>query len=125
LIDHTLHVRAEVGRTVDTLPFDDLDGAYRRAADLHDLGKADERFQAMLRRTDRTDAWLLTGMDSALLAKSDGMTQTPRQRKEARERSGLPEGFRHEMLSVQIVEHGKLTADDHQYRTLIDRKSVV
>jgi CRISPR-associated endonuclease/helicase Cas3 len=58
-------------------------------------------------------------MDSALLAKSDGMPQTPRQRKQARERAGLPEGFRHEMLSVQIVEHGNLIAANHLHRTLI------
>jgi CRISPR-associated endonuclease/helicase Cas3 len=119
LIDHTLHVRDEVIGTVDTLPFDALCDSYRLAANLHDLGKADDRFQAMLRRTDRTDAWLLTGMDSALLAKSDGIPQTPRQRKEARERAGLPEAFRHEMLSVQIVEHGKLIADDNPHRTLV------
>jgi CRISPR-associated endonuclease/helicase Cas3 len=119
LADHTRHVRDEVTRTVDTLPFNGLGDAYRLAADLHDLGKADERFQAILRRTDRTDAWLLTGMDSALLAKSDGLPQTPLQRKEARERAGLPEGFRHEMLSVQIVEHGKLIADKNPYRSLI------
>jgi CRISPR-associated endonuclease/helicase Cas3 len=119
LADHTRHVEEEVVRTADALPFDDLSDAYRLAADLHDLGKADERFQAMLRRTNRTDAWLLSGMDSALLAKSDGMPQTPQQRREARERAGLPEGFRHEMLSVQIVEHGKMIADDDPYQPLI------
>lgn len=119
LIEHTLHVRDEVIRTVDTLPFDDLCDGYRLAANLHDLGKADERFQAMLRRTDRTDAWLLTGMDSVLLAKSDAMPQTPQQRKEARERAGLPDGFRHEMLSVQIAEHGDLIPADAGHRTLI------
>jgi len=119
LIDHTLHVRNEVDRAVDTLPFDDLCDGYRLAADLHDLGKADERFQAILRRTDRTDAWLFNGIDSVFLAKSDGMPQTTQQRKEARERAGLPEGFRHEMLSVQIVEHGKLISDDDQHRAII------
>jgi CRISPR-associated endonuclease/helicase Cas3 len=119
LVDHTQHVRDEVIRTVGTLPFDDLTDAYQLAADLHDLGKADDRFQAMLRRTDRTDAWLLTGSDSMLLAKSDSMPTTPQQRKEARERAGLREGFRHEMLSVQIVEHGRLIDADHRHRTLI------
>lgn len=119
LIDHTLHVRNEVIRTVDKLPFENLCAPYRLVADFHDLGKADERFQAMLRRTDCTDAWLLAGMDSALLAKSDGMPQTPQQRKEARERAGVPDGFRHEMLSVQIVEGAELIAHEDPYRTLI------
>jgi CRISPR-associated endonuclease/helicase Cas3 len=119
LRDHTEHVREEVLRTVGKLPLDDLADAYRLAAQLHDLGKADERFQAMLRRTDRTDAWLLVGLDAALLAKSDGVPQTPQQRKQARERAGLPEGFRHEMFSVQIAEHGKLIADDNERRAII------
>ena len=108
LNDHTQHVRDETVRTVNALPLEDMQEAYRLTADWHDLGKADERFQAMLRRTDRTDAWLLTGLDTALLAKSDGLPQTPQQRKQARERAGLPEGFRHEMLSVQIVEQSHL-----------------
>ena len=119
LSDHTRHVRDEVTRVVGALPFEDLAVAYRLAADLHDIGKADERFQAMLRRTDRTDVWLLARVDSALLAKSDGMPQTPAQRKQARERAGLPEGFRHEMLSVQILEHSDLLADNPEHRALI------
>jgi CRISPR-associated endonuclease/helicase Cas3 len=98
---------------------DELSGSYGEAADLHDIGKADERFQAVLRRTDRTDAWLLAGMDSALLAKSDGMPQTPQQRREARERAGLPEGFRHEMLSVQIADRFGLVGASHRHRELI------
>lgn len=116
---HTQHVRNEVARTVDALPLDDLSEVYEMAAKLHDLGKADERFQAMLRRTNRTDAWLLTGMESALLAKSDGMPQTPQQRKQARERAGLPEGFRHEMLSVELVSYGHLIPSNHKHRDLI------
>jgi CRISPR-associated endonuclease/helicase Cas3 len=108
LSEHTRHVRNEALRTVEALPLDELEQAYREAADWHDLGKADERFQAMLRRADRTDAWLLVGMDTALLAKSDGLPQTREQRRQARDRAGLPEGFRHEMLSAQIVEHSRV-----------------
>lgn len=119
LSDHTRHVREEVVRTVSSLPLDDLSELYRLAAYLHDLGKADERFQAMLRRTDRTDAWLITGMDSTLLGKSDGIPLTPRQRKQARERAGLPEGFRHEMLSVQIAVCGGLLPEYAEQRELI------
>lgn len=110
LKDHTQHVREETVCTVKSLPLDELEDVYSLAADWHDLGKADERFQAMLRRADRTDAWLLTGLHTALLAKSDGLPQTPQQRQQARERASLPEGFRHEMLSVQIVEQSDLRA---------------
>jgi CRISPR-associated endonuclease/helicase Cas3 len=107
LSDHALHVRNEVLRTVEVLPLDELKQAYQQAADWHDLGKADERFQAMLRRSDRTDAWLLVELETALLAKSDAVPQTQSERRQARDRAGLPEGFRHEMLSVQIVEHSR------------------
>jgi CRISPR-associated endonuclease/helicase Cas3 len=119
LTDHTQHVRDEVIRTLAALPLDEMSSTYRLAADLHDIGKADERFQAMLQRTDCTDAWLLAGTDSALLAKSDGMPQTRQQRKEAWKRAGLPDGFRHEMLSIQIIEHGKLLAENEIQRKLI------
>jgi CRISPR-associated endonuclease/helicase Cas3 len=119
LKDHTQHVRDEAVRTVRALPLEELEQAYCQAAERHDLGKADERFQAMLRRSDRTDAWLLTGLDTALLAKSDGLPQTPQQRQQARERAGLPEGFRHEMLSVQIVEQTDLKNHASQHLDLI------
>jgi CRISPR-associated endonuclease/helicase Cas3 len=119
LIDHTQHVLDETRRTVEALPLYELEQAYLKAADWHDLGKADERFQAMLQRADRTDAWLLVGMDAALLAKSDGLPQTREQRKQARDRAGLPEGFRHEMLSVQIVENSNLKAKAEQHLELI------
>lgn len=119
LSDHIQHVRDEVLRTVGALPIDELEQAYRFAADWHDLGKADERFQAMLRRTDRTDAWLLVEMETALLAKSDGLPQTPQQRKQARDRAGLPEGFRHEMLSVSVVEQSNLKRQAGEHLDLI------
>lgn len=119
LNDHTKHVQQEAMRTVGTLPLDELSDAYQLATDLHDLGKADERFQAVLRRTDRTDTWLLIGMDSVLLAKSDGMPQTAQQRKEARERAGLPHGFRHEILSVQIADIAALASTENVDRALI------
>lgn len=119
LEEHSRRVRDEVMRTVRALPLLEDSDTYRVAADLHDLGKADERFQAMLRRTDRTDAWLLAGANSEILAKSDGMPQTPKMRKLARERAELPEGFRHEMLSAQIAALSGRLPDDPDRRELI------
>lgn len=120
LSDHTRHVRDEVLRTIEALALNTMEHAYREAADWHDAGKADERFQAMLRRSDRTDAWLMTGMEGAHLAKSGGVPQTQRQRIQACERAGLPVGFRHEMLSVQIVGQGGLaSAADHCFPLIL------
>lgn len=103
LSTHAAHVGDALERVLALLPITVSAGVLRAAADLHDLGKADERFQAMLRRTDRTDAWLLTGATAALLAKSDGLPATRSEREAARQRTGLPIGFRHEMLSVQLA----------------------
>lgn len=112
LADHTQHVVVEVDRAFSRLPAAVMPDAFRVAARLHDFGKADERFQAMLRRADRTDAWLTAGLTSALLAKSDGLPQTRSEQAAARKRAGLPSGFRHEMLSVQLAErNGQLPAD--------------
>lgn len=119
LFDHLQHVLDEALRTLEALPLHELKEAYRLAALWHDLGKADERFQALLRRSDRTDAWLLSGVDRALLAKSDGMPLTPHQQQEARSRAGLPPGFRHEMLSVQIVEQTALRDQAREFLDLV------
>jgi CRISPR-associated endonuclease/helicase Cas3 len=104
LSTHTRHVMTELDHALDRLPLDDLRPALRLAAALHDAGKADERFQALLRRTDRTDAWLWGGANPEILAKSAAVPLSPHQRDAARLRAGLPRGFRHEMLSVQLAE---------------------
>ena len=112
LADHTDHVVKELDHTLVSVPTKIRAEAYGVAARRHDWGKADERFQALLRGTDRTDAWLFAGESPTLLAKSDGLPRTPRERNEARERSGLPAGFRHEMLSVQLAECSGISALD-------------
>lgn len=119
LSDHSAHVRDTAAQAFEHLPLDALAEPSTLAAYLHDWGKADERFQAMLRRTDRTDAWLFAGTAAAILAKSDGMPVTRSQRKAAVDRAGLPPGFRHEMLSVQLAEQSELLPDDGDRRALI------
>ena len=69
------------------------------AAQWHDVGKLDERFQAWLRGGDALKAIL----SSATLAKSGGATSRAARRR-ARERSGYPVGARHELLSSRLLE---------------------
>ena len=76
---------------------DELAEAVGRAGLLHDLGKADQRFQAMLRGGS---PW----SDGEILAKSAEMPGTPAARECARTAAGYPRGGRHELLSVRLAE---------------------
>jgi CRISPR-associated endonuclease/helicase Cas3 len=104
LADHTGHVVEAIERALGCLHTSVNPSAYLIAAERHDWGKTDDRFQAILRRADRTEAWLFAGGEPLFLAKSARLAQTARERLAARERSQLPGGFRHEMVSVQLVE---------------------
>ena len=76
---------------------DDLVEAIARAGLLHDLGKADSRFQSMLRGGA---PWT----DGVFLAKSARMPKTSVARGRAHKASGYPRGGRHELLSVRLAE---------------------
>ncbi len=70
----------------------------RLAGGVHDLGKADPRFQILLYGGDEVAA-----IAGDLLAKS-GMNPANRMAlRQARERSGLPRGWRHEFMSVALL----------------------
>lgn len=97
---HLRHVREEVDRVLACLSINELASAICVAADLHDVGKADERFQALLINGDRDDA----AAQPMLWAKSAAMPLSTATKRMARRRSGLPECFRHELLSVQLLE---------------------
>lgn len=66
------------------------------AAALHDAGKADPRFQAMLRGGDR----LLAAMSSGVPLAKSARLPTPAAAAAARQAAGLPERWRHEAQSV-------------------------
>lgn len=70
------------------------------AARFHDLGKADPRFQAMLRGL--TVRMLASG--ASLLAKSARLALTAAERETIRELAGYPQGGRHELLSLRLAE---------------------
>ncbi|HEY2932253.1 MAG TPA: CRISPR-associated endonuclease Cas3'' [Acidobacteriota bacterium] len=106
------------------------DGVARRAADfarqcgfgnsivqsmlvtghLHDLGKADPRFQAFLHGGNT----LRAALASMLYAKSGGLVDDRDARSNAWDASGLPDGFRHEQVSLKIVQdfNQLITGDD-------------
>lgn len=68
------------------------------AAQWHDTGKLDGRFQILLRHGDE-----LAAASGGPLAKSATMPDSPARRRAIRAASGLPAEFRHEMLSAQLA----------------------
>ncbi len=84
----------------------------RLAGQLHDLGKADPRFQTMLNAASRTRD------PDKLLAKSDRRL-LPRARAVARERAKLPEYWRHEALSVRLAPHHSAFKESANDRELV------
>ena len=90
-----------------------ISDALARAGLLHDLGKADPRFQSLLRRGSR---WV----SGEPWAKSADMPQTSASQTRAREASAYPEGGRHELLSVRMAESAPaLLPDDPTLRDLV------
>ncbi|GIW39498.1 MAG: hypothetical protein KatS3mg076_0075 [Candidatus Binatia bacterium] len=69
------------------------------AALWHDTGKTDPRFQLMLRHGDEVAAALA----EVPIAKSASVPSSPARRRVIRDATGLPENFRHEMLSMELA----------------------
>lgn len=115
---HTAQVTALAKYYAEALGLADFEQVITLAAKLHDLGKADPRFQAMLIQSTLSAAYA----QPQLLAKSDSIPSSSAAREQARERAGLPKGFRHEMLSAQLASQPAaachLPADEHD-RNLI------
>lgn len=106
---HTAHVSNLVDLTAIALGLpDSLRDLLHTAAELHDLGKADPRFQALLLGGNPYAACAIPEP----LAKSDRKQLSAAEHERARLRAGLPQGFRHEMTSVQIVEAMNSSAPD-------------
>lgn len=82
-----------------TLGSDKVVDALAFAGFLHDVGKADPRFQVWLHGGDEVAA----AAAPALLAKSDSNPRNKAARERARVRAGYPKGTRHEMLSVAMI----------------------
>jgi CRISPR-associated endonuclease/helicase Cas3 len=67
---------------------------------LHDIGKADSRFQLMLRRGDAIEFF----KDETLWAKSGLVNGARYEQQLAQRKSGYPKGMRHEVQSVAMLE---------------------
>jgi len=84
------------------------------AARLHDAGKADERFQALLHNTP-----FLLDPDAEPLAKGERIPQTPDARRRLRNQIDLPDGFRHEFLSLALAARCDDLPSDNERRDLV------
>jgi len=91
-----------------------LQDVFSLVAKTHDLGKLDPRFQILLRGGVEDEV-----ETSPPLAKSPALPDRRRSNLEIREDAGLPQGFRHEFLSMQLVEHFGLTPNDETARDLV------
>lgn len=87
---------------------------FQIAALWHDQGKADERFQIMLRRGDS-----VATAAGELLAKSIDVPKSATSRQRVRVSSSLPENFRHEMLSMQFAEKYAFKSENDEWFDLI------
>ena len=100
LQDHLLGVEQEIQHLAAQCGLsDELASTLALAGKYHDIGKADPRFQILLHGGDA-----LAAAQGEVLAKS-GINPSDRgAMKNAYERSGLPKGFRHELLSVAALQ---------------------
>jgi CRISPR-associated endonuclease/helicase Cas3 len=103
LTEHMKNCAALAGELSGGLP-EVLRRTVQRAADAHDLGKADPRFQAWLRGGNPVKA-------HELIAKSSCTSQNRAAIARARNLAGYPKGGRHELLSVAMLLSGGAQAD--------------
>jgi CRISPR-associated endonuclease/helicase Cas3 len=85
------------------------------AASLHDVGKADRRFQQMLAGGSE----VRLALQREPLAKSAGDARDLVSRELARVRAGYPRGYRHELLSVAMIERTPGALDGARDRDLV------
>jgi CRISPR-associated endonuclease/helicase Cas3 len=111
--EHTAAVTGRASESAARCLDEGFGSAMVAAAQAHDLGKLDGRFQLWLRGGDST---AVSGGQP--LAKSAELPERKRRRKEIQEDARLPKGFRHELLSTQLAERFALLPDDENSREL-------
>jgi CRISPR-associated endonuclease/helicase Cas3 len=115
LEDHSQLVCRVAQRLADSCLPESLREAVSLAALWHDAGKLDPRFQLMLWQGDEV-RWAAAEVP---IAKSASLPASPARRRMIREASGLPEGFRHEMLSLTLAGRFAPLPDDENLRDLV------
>jgi CRISPR-associated endonuclease/helicase Cas3 len=110
LDEHLKHVTEAVRKQVPAVLEDEaVCRSAELAAQLHDYGKADPRFQALLRGGDPMAAQFAP----KLLAKGAQARRGRQVRNAQWARSGLPDGFRHESISLLLAQmHAEAGEDD-------------
>ncbi len=111
LADHTAQVEQAVTALAHSCLDTDAAPLLQAAARWHDAGKLDPRFQALLRAG-------LPDPDRPL-AKSPAQRRSREETRRIREAAGLQEGFRHEMLSLQLAERFAASALPPEDRDLL------
>lgn len=116
LADHSTGVEGWARRLAAgcELGSNELIDALSFAGFLHDVGKADPRFQVWLHGGDEVAA----AAAPALLAKSDANPRNKAARERARVRARYPKGTRHEMLSVAMITSTDKLKDEAVRRCL-------
>ena len=89
---------------------------------LHDVGKADPRFQRLLRDGGEISIWKDQQKDPVTwhLAKSGMGPHERRRMREAARKSGYPRGTRHEVLSLAMVDHDTAVRTEAEKRGVDD-----
>jgi CRISPR-associated endonuclease/helicase Cas3 len=99
LLKHNEGVGNRAARSVQQSAFARFAETFRNAGTRHDFGKADPRYQVYLHGGSTVRAALA----GELYAKSAGLRQEGRDYRNAWKAAQLPDDFRHELLSLQLV----------------------
>ena len=98
--EHSKSVELTVKKIAGRCLSPSFDEVLSLVASWHDMGKLDDRFQLLLHQGNE----IAVASAKEPLAKSISVPTSPARRKAIREASGLPDNFRHEMLSLKLAE---------------------